>query len=205
MSVAAILLAGGASARMGTPKPLLLWGKRTLLSWEIDQLAASETVDEIVVVLGRYADAVRRSLGEHARHCVFNQRWPQGRSTSLARGARALCGGGRTSPEAVLIQNVDQPTTPEIIDELVRNLQSLEGDGVQPSYRGHGAHPVVIGGHLLPALLRVDEQTMGLRAILSRFPPRRLVMDDQPLVAIDLDRPEDVAAARALFEQLEAL
>ena len=51
MTVAAILLAAGASRRMGQPKPLLHWGQTTLLAWELEELMGS-VVDDIVVVTG---------------------------------------------------------------------------------------------------------------------------------------------------------
>ena len=87
MTVAAVILAAGASRRMGQSKPLLPWGDRPLLQWELDQLLQS-CVDDIVVVLGNRSDDVRRALGPAARYCIFNQRWPQGRAgTSAASGS----------------------------------------------------------------------------------------------------------------------
>ena len=106
MTVAAIVLAAGASSRMGRPKPLLPWGDRSLLAWELDELLLS-CVDDIVVVTGARADDVRRSLGDGARYCVFDPRWGQGRAGSLACGARALLDNIRPAPEAVV---VDQQT-----------------------------------------------------------------------------------------------
>ncbi|MDO9445797.1 MAG: NTP transferase domain-containing protein, partial [Dehalococcoidia bacterium] len=47
MTVAAILLAAGASSRMGSPKPLLPWTDTTLVEWELAQLHAGG-VDEVV-------------------------------------------------------------------------------------------------------------------------------------------------------------
>src|SRR5688572_7352394 len=115
MSIAAILLVAGASRRMGQPKPLIPWGDCTLIEWEHAQLMAS-CVDDIVIVCGSRMEEVRRVLGEGARHVVFNAQWPQGRATSLAMGAAALLRPGRERPEAVVVQNVDQPTRPQIID-----------------------------------------------------------------------------------------
>ena len=66
MTVAAIILAAGASRRMGRSKPLLPWGEQTLLGWELDELMRS-CVDDIVVVLGARAEAVRRELDRRRR------------------------------------------------------------------------------------------------------------------------------------------
>ncbi len=198
MTVAAIVLAAGASTRMGEPKPLLPWGGSTLLRWEIDELMRS-CVDDIVIVTGSHADEVRRSLDDGARYCVYNARWAQGRSSSLVAGARALMGGGRPLPTAVVVQNVDQPTRHDIIDRLVDELRASAAEVVQPSHRGTAAHPVVVAGALLPELAEAREETLGLRAVLAQHPPRLLPMDDEPVVRLDLDTPDVLDAARRLF------
>ncbi len=198
MAVAALLLAAGASRRMGRPKPLLPWGGSTLLAWELDELERS-CVDDIVVVTGARADEVRRSLGAHARHCVFHPRWPQGRATSLAAGARALAAPGRERPEAIVVQNVDQPTRADIVDRLVAELRDSGAEAVQPSFGGRAGHPVVLAGALLEELAAVREETQGLRALRERHPPRLLAMDDEPVVRIDLDTPESLDEGRRLL------
>lgn len=197
MTVAAILLAAGASRRMGSPKPLLPWGDRTLIAWEVDELMRS-SVEEIVVVTGSRSEAVRRALGDGARYCLFNRRWAHGRAGSLAAGARALLSVEPT-PEAVVIQNVDQPTRADIIDRLVRERAERDADAVQPSHRGHGAHPIVVSGRLLGELAAVEERTFGLRALLDRHPPHRVPMDDEPVVALDLDTPDTLEEGRRVL------
>lgn len=198
MTVAAIILAAGASRRMGSPKGLLPWGDRSLLAWEVDELMRS-SVDDIVVVLGHHAEDVRRSLGDGARYCVFNQRWPQGRATSLAKGAEALVAGGRAAPEAIVIQNVDQPTRADIIDRLVAELRSSGAEAVQPSYLGKAGHPVVLSGSLIDELTGATEATLGLRSVLERHAVRLVPMDDEPVVRIDLDTPDLLDEGRRLL------
>ena len=198
MSVAALLLAAGASTRMGSPKPLLPWGGGSLLAWELDELTRTQ-IEGIVVVTGAYADDVRRALPEDRRqHCVFNARWAQGRSTSLAAGAAALLSPMRRRPDAVVIQNVDQPTRADIIDRLVDELRSTGAEAVQPSYLGSRGHPVVVSGELLEELAAATEEELGLRSVLRRHPPLELAMDDEPIVRIDLDTPDTLAEGRRL-------
>ena len=203
MSVAAILLAAGASRRMGSPKPLIPWGECTLIEWEYAQLMAS-CVDDIVIVAGARMEQVRRVLGAAERHVVFNARWPQGRATSLAEGARALMRPGRAMPECIVIQNVDQPTRPSIIDRLVEARRERDSDIVQPAYLAedgseHGGHPVVLAGRLLTELSRVTEATLGLRAVVDRHPPVRVPFERDPAVWIDLDTPDLIPDARRVF------
>ena len=198
MNAAAIVLAAGASRRMGSPKPLLPWGDRTLLAWELGELRRSCVGDGIVVVTGAHADAVRRSLGEWGGYCVFHPRWAQGRATSLAAGARALLAPARARPDAVLIQNADQPTRADIVDRLAEELRASGAEAVQPSHRGALGHPVALDGALLEELAAASEEEMGLRSVLRRHPPRRLPMDDEPIVRLDLDTPDALAEGRRL-------
>lgn len=203
MTVAALLLAAGASRRMGSPKPLLSWGECTLVEWEYAQLMAS-CVDDIVIVCGSRMEHVRRVLGSAEQHIVFNARWPQGRATSLAAGAEALLRPGRAAPECVVIQNVDQPTRPSIIDRLVEARHAGDLEVVQPGYEAddgavHGGHPVVVAGRLLTELSRVTDATYGLRAVLERHPPVRIPFERDPAVWLDLDTPDLVPEARRVF------
>lgn len=203
MTVAALLLAAGASRRMGSPKPLLAWGDSTLIEWEYAQLMAS-CVDDIVIVCGAKTEHVRRALGSAEQHIVFNARWPQGRATSLAAGAMALLRPGRETPDTIVIQNVDQPTRPSIIDRLVEARRERDLDVVQPGYEAddgktHGGHPVVVAGRLLTELSRVTDATYGLRAVLERHPPVRIPFERDPAVWIDLDTPDLVPEARRVF------
>ena len=199
MSSAAIILAAGASRRMGSAKPLLDWGGQPLILAEIETLEAAG-IDEIVIVLGAAAQHVRARLGRQAHRTVFNPQWPQGRSTSLVTGARALLARAEP-PDAVVIQNVDQPTRAEVLKRLLEELG--DGDAVQPEFDGHGAHPVVVAGRLLPELAMVEEETLGLRAVLEAHPPGRIAIED-PIVSLDLDTPEDLEQARAQLAAAEA-
>jgi molybdenum cofactor cytidylyltransferase len=194
--VAAIILAAGASRRMGSSKPMLPWDGTTLIDWELRQLLDS-SAEEVVIVIGSRSEVIRRSLGEAARYTVFNQRWPQGRATSLAAGARSLIERG-VRPDAIVVQNVDQPTRADIVDRLVSELRATGAEIVQPSYRGKAGHPVVLAGSLLEELAAVQEETLGMRAVVDAHPPRIVEMDD-PVVRLDLDTPDLLDEARQVL------
>ena len=197
LDVAAIVLAAGASSRMGRAKALLPWQGSTLLAHEIEVLREAG-VGRIAVVIGMHAQQIRRAVPV-AMPFVFNPRWAQGRSTSLVAGARIV--NREPRPDAVLIENVDQPTTVEVIRTLVEALRSSGADAVQPVYRDgdgieHGGHPVLISGALLPELIEAREITEGLRGVLAKKRVERVRIDD-PTVGLDLDTREAYETAKA--------
>lgn len=197
MTVVAIILAAGASSRMGRAKALLPWRDTTLLGHEIEVLREAG-VSQIAVVIGMHAQQIRRAVPV-AMPFVFNPRWAQGRATSLAKGASVL--KREPAPEAILIQNVDQPTTVAVVQRLVELLKESGADAVQPVYRDehgeeHGGHPVLLSGALLPALLEAREATEGLRGVLHKKRVERVHIDD-PTVGLDLDTREAYEAARS--------
>jgi molybdenum cofactor cytidylyltransferase len=195
-TLAAIILAAGASSRMGRAKALLPWEGTTLLAHEIEVLHEAG-IERVAVVIGMHAQQIRRAVPV-AMPFVFNPRWAQGRSTSLAAGARMLLREPR--PDSVLVQNVDQPTRAPVIAALLEALESSGADAVQPIYVDaagveHGGHPVLVSGALLPALAEAREATEGLRGVLRGKRVERIRIDD-PTVGLDLDTPEAYEAAR---------
>jgi len=183
MKTTALLLAAGESARMGTPKALLLWGGRPLLGHQLAVLQRSR-VDECIVVLGREAGRLGGLVqpllrpGWKAR-AVVNPRPADGKSSSIRAGLAALS----RPPESILIAAIDQPLERDLVDALLeagRREWELPGDGwpikriVIPTFDGHRGHPPLFHGSLFPELLGVSEETEGLRRVVRRIPERVL-------------------------------
>ena len=79
---AGVILAAGGSRRMGEPKQLLPVRGRPLLKSAL-AAACDSRLDEVVVVLGAHADAIRRSVRLGRARVVVNPDHLQGMSTSL--------------------------------------------------------------------------------------------------------------------------
>ena len=204
--IGAILLAAGASTRMGSPKQLLRWGDTTLIEWEIRELNCAGIVRPIVV-LGDNSSQISKVISGLDCTIVVNSEWQQGRATSLSAGARALLeevDSNADSYQSVVIQNVDQPTTGSIIRLLITELAVSGAALVQPEYLDesgfpHGGHPVVLKGQLLNELQQVTEEDQGLRQIVKRHGSQRLNMSYEPIVKLNLNTPDLVSDARSLF------
>jgi molybdenum cofactor cytidylyltransferase len=155
---AAVILAAGASQRMGTPKALLPWRGVTLLEHALEQACAAG-IEEVVVVLGPATGDLELPVTT-----VLNPRPESGRSTSIRLGCQAL-------PDhiaAVLIQSVDQPAAAELLGALFDTLASAGADVALPVHAGRRGHPICISGRVLGELRAVSEEEHGLRAVVRR-------------------------------------
>jgi molybdenum cofactor cytidylyltransferase len=157
---AAIVLAAGASSRMGSPKALLAWRGTTLLGYAIAQLRAAG-VDQLVVVLGLAHESIEASVPELRGTSVkLNLDEASGRSASIRSGAAAIADDAAN----VIVQSVDQPCTTDVLQALLEHT----GEIVVPVQNGRRGHPVCFSGRLLPELRAVGEDTEGLRAVVRR-------------------------------------
>ena len=190
--LAALLLAAGASTRMGKPKALLPWGGVPLVRHQVDLLAAQPAVDQLIVVVGALLDEVRTALEGTRAHTVENPRFREGRATSLAAGARALRGG----PASVLVVNVDQPLADDLVDPLIKAWRAHPNALLRPTFAGRGGHPLIVPADIAPELDHVTEATQGLRAVVTRHRHRlRSVPVTSELAVLNLNTPADYAVA----------
>ncbi len=201
MSIVAILLAAGESARMGDPKPLLPWGATTLIEYQLRELTASG-LDDIVAVLGHEAERIRPLANNAGAHVVVNEAYRQGRASSLRVGAAAV----PDDAESVLVLNVDQPRPRMLLRRLLEAHRVSGALITVPAYQGRRGHPTVVAGALLGDLRAVDERSQGLRGLLRRHArAAREVPLPTPLVLLDLNTPEEYERARQDYPKLLAL
>ncbi len=185
----ALILAAGASSRMGTPKALLPWGETTLLDSAIST-ARGIPIEEIVVVLG---PSTRHLEAELLASVAFNPQPETGRSASIRLGAARLS----HDIGAILIQSVDQPSSLEVHTSLFEAI--FQGAMVAvPTYAGRRGHPICLNGQLLKELGEVTEEEEGLRSIVRRHRDQLVeVPVSSECVTWNLNDPAAYAAAKA--------
>ena len=189
--VAGIVLAAGASSRMGRPKMLLPMDGGTLLSM-VSRALLDGGLSAVAVVLGHDAERVRRESGlpEDSRlRIVVNQDWPSGMASSLRAGLGA-CGDS----EAVLVALGDQPG---ITADRVRRIVSAcrpGGSLVLPAHEGRAGHPVLFGRRLFDEL-RALRGDVGGRDVVIRHLAQAVLVEAEPL--FDLDTAEDLSRHQA--------
>ncbi|HWB75478.1 MAG TPA: nucleotidyltransferase family protein [Nannocystaceae bacterium] len=181
-TIAAIVIAAGASLRMGSPKPLVQWRGRAFVRHVIDALR-SAGCDPIVVVEGAHAlpdDAI--TPARRVRH----EGWAQGPLSSMQAGLRA------TGEGAVLLATVDRPHVEASTIAALLAAHAEDRDAVvQPLHEGRRGHPLILPASLRAAVLAAAP-TDNLRALLQSARRHEVAVDD-PAVLDNIDTPADLA------------
>jgi molybdenum cofactor cytidylyltransferase len=192
--VGAVLLAAGASRRLGAPKQLAEISGETLVR-RAARAALEAGCAPVVVVLGAEGDAVEDALRGLPLERVRNEAWREGMASSLRAGLAALEAAAPEGHGALLLL-VDQPA---VDAALLRRLLArfAEGGGARIAAcaygGGHGA-PAIFPRSLFPALaaLRGDR---GAKALLAARRAELLAVDF-PAGELDVDTAEDLERAR---------
>ncbi len=198
MGISAIVLAAGASRRMGDANKLLLpWRGRPLIAHVVDVVARSR-VDEVIVVLGHQEEVIREALPEGDWRIVVNPDWEDGMTTTIAAGVRAAA----PDAQGYVICLCDLPLLePADFNHLLTAFeQGLEKDprciGV-PFYAGKRGNPVLFSAAWREAIL-AQKGLMGCRGLVKDHPEHVLPIEaPNDHVIRDMDTPE---AYRALCE-----
>ena len=201
MRVVGLLLAAGASRRMGTPKQLLPFGDRTVLEQGVANFR-SAGVDSTVVVLGHAPAAIRDELPDLFAddHVVVtvNGRHAEGMFTSVQCGIRAA---DATSADAVLLSLVDQPfIPPSVYSAVTRAHASARVMVTIPTYGGRRGHPVALSMQLRDAILAPDDLDTNLREVIrAHEADTQLVPVDGEEILRDMDLPAEYARELAAW------
>lgn len=174
---------------MGAFKPLLPFGKQTVIESCIDYLRKGG-VETIVVVLGQRAEEVRARINNLGVVCVVNPDPDSQMNASIAAGVREL----PDSAKATLVALADHPAVPPtVVSKLISTWQ--QGPGLLiPTCQNRGGHPVLIDLRYRKELENLDA-TRGLKGLLESHPgDLKRVPVDSPFVARDMDTWDDYDA-----------
>lgn len=187
--VALLLLAAGASTRMGRPKQLLPYRGRTLLRHAAETAVASGCAP-LVLVTGALHEELLTEVAGLPIQAVHNPEWATGMASSIRAGLVAL---GDARPAAVLIMLSDQPlVTPELLRELITRQQQTQAPIVAAAYGDALGVPAVFAPAMWPELLRLQGQQGAGRLIARLGAAAGRVLF--PAGLLDVDTPEQYAA-----------
>lgn len=190
---AAIILAAGASTRLGQPKQLIRLGSETLLERAV-RIALDAGCYPVVVVLGADAERVRAGcdLGEAA--LAANDAWLEGMASSIRTGLETVQSTlqeirTESHTAGVVLITCDQPAvTPEHLRAL-----TVSGEITASEYAGRRGVPAYFPASSFPALTQLTGDS-GARELLRTAHAIPL-----PHGELDIDTPEALAEARKHF------
>jgi molybdenum cofactor cytidylyltransferase len=196
ISCASILLAAGASTRLGKPKQLLQVGGESLLR-RAARIALEAGSSPSLVVLGASAAMVRNELNGLAVQTLINAEWREGVGSSLRCAIHAVL--ARPSPPgAVLMLVCDQPNvTVELLRALIAQHAGRRDAIVASRYQGILGVPAVFGSAFFTELAALSGDR-GARQVIARHAAEASYLDF-PGGEFDVDTLADESALRNLF------
>ncbi|MFZ0759047.1 MAG: nucleotidyltransferase family protein [Candidatus Sulfotelmatobacter sp.] len=196
-SCAAVILAAGASRRLGQAKQLVEIDGEPLLGRTV-RLAAQVGCQPIVVVLGFEAHRMRSALDGFRVIVAVNENWRSGMGSSMRCGVETALEIS-PPPEDILLMVCDQV---RVTADVLRQLLRLHGLAKYPitaaRYSGRLGVPAVFSSIFFPDLLDVSGDR-GARAILERNAVRVGTVDFLE-GELDLDTPDDLERSTAISE-----
>ncbi len=191
--IAGILLAAGASTRMGKTKQLLPLGEKTLIERVLVEALNSE-LDKVVLVLGYQAVEIKKIINpvspQPKLSIIENRQFKQGISSSIIAGLSEI----ENTHDHVMILLGDMPFIHrDLIDLLLRRyLQSgLPIGAIKGKERP--VHPMIFSRELYPELL-ILQGDVGARALFTKYRDQVCLIEPEgPYDGRDIDTPEDYA------------
>lgn len=180
---AAVVLAAGASTRLGEPKQLITIGSETLLERAI-RSAREAGCAPIVVVLGANSELIRGGCDLSDVTVILNEAWEEGMASSIRAGVVAV-----HDTDGVVLMTCDQPA---VTADHLRAL-TVSGEVTASAYAARRGVPAYFPASSFPTLIQLTGDA-GARELLRHAATVGLAGGE-----LDVDTDRELALARELF------
>ncbi len=191
--IAAVILAGGGSKRLGRAKQVEPWGDATLLGHVVTAVKALP-VEEVWVVLGAELDKILAAVDLEDCGVIENPEWEEGIASSLRVGLDAITQLSRADHALIVLG--DQPDVPaDVVDALIDAQRRSHALAVVPKYRYAPGNPILVDRALWPRLMSL-EGDHGAKRLLQAHPEWVEEVWFERLPPRDVDTPADIDELR---------
>ena len=189
MRIAALVLAAGASRRLGEPKQLVQIEGESLLR-RTTRIALEAGYAPVFAILGFAAERMRPELDGLGIQVVVNSNWEEGMGSSLRCGLQAVM-QEQPTPDAVLVLVCDQVRLNRVhLRTLLQRHAEGNGAITASTFAGRMGVPAVFGAEYFPELLNLQGDR-GARELI-RAASEQVNAVEWPDGELDLDHPEQL-------------
>jgi molybdenum cofactor cytidylyltransferase len=189
--LAAIILSGGASRRMGSPKALLSYQGRPFLEHLLD-VAHHPKIGARRIVLGADAEPIAKEVDLAPGEIVINEEWEKGQLSSLQAALRSL----PPHTDGAILLLIDHPLiSSTLVDELIETFYKSGKPIVLPVYEGRRGHPVIFSSALYEELLNAPSETGARSVVWAHSAEVQIVQTNEEGCVLNLNDPDTMQRA----------
>ena len=199
-NLAIIILAAGASRRMGEAKQLLQLGGMTLIKRAV-KTALAVPSESVIVVLGARHDQIQKEIEDLDCHIVINESWEKGMGTSLSVGIEKVL-AMEQAIDGCLILLADQPfLSARHLELLISTFVKYPNPIIATQHNATIGVPAIFDRSLFPNLLQLYADKGARQLIKTHLSYTRTISINDEIE--DIDTPEDFAKAVKRFGEGE--
>lgn len=172
--LAILILAAGASTRMGESKQLLPWKNTTLLGNAIEQ-ALGLTETDVFVVLGSDSERIKDSIKKYPVHVINNDNWQTGMGSSISLGVEVI--KNLEVYSKILIHLADQPfVTTKHLKSICNLSFKHENKIIASNYQNKPGVPIVFSAEFFDVFAALKGET-GAKKVLRKLEGEVLLLN----------------------------
>ena len=190
--LAVAILAGGESRRMGSPKALLPYRKKTFLEHLIE-VTRHARVGLTKIVVGAHAPEIAASLPSWTGSIVVNENWQEGQLSSIRAAINSLPPG---TTGGLMLCPVDHPMiSAELVARLIEEFDSSGKLIVLPTYRGRRGHPAIFSVALYEELISASPEVGARQVVWGHAADVAELATEEEGVVLNINDPETLKRA----------